>query len=539
MVNADWWKRHNNGWEHFSEFNSLLANLSLLSLSELYCFGSNPRKIGKDEFMEQHFLSFVTDRMNFMENHQGKIFDREIKNYLEEIKTGYCTHNHFSLIIPYWGYWNQQGDDLIFDNAAPTMHAILNTRKAPEKILKNIPSGDASYFLNFEGKTVLIVVDGVSTFFSHENLEKKGVTNIDALVANILTEEYPKSEGFQKGFKMGTMTATDIILDMNEFLYSYFLQHYQIDLREKTSGGEFANRYKIPGAAACVLLMDVDNDRLDMANVGDTFFAAFPYNNKLSPLICTPNPNHIWDIVTTEVMEYLMSTGLTYGQARTHPLFLEWIKLSYNSKPQYGCDLINGAPFEIVQEEKNNIIQEKIDEPIQYQSIYSRQCKLSSVKKIAMGSDGGILPGADISTPEGQDQLYATACLARTIGLPMWFLAIQRMLENDPSKIHLSRERMGLDDQTLAIIEPNSPFAYNDSANVGFNDYLEDYKWAEGMWQWIQGDLMTFPYKLRSTRPNPISMLRQQRDDLFQAYQGKEETLARELFKSVILKVYA
>ncbi len=530
MVDADWWKVHNNGWEHFDKFRSFLKNLSFLTLEEVTSFGGHVRKLSKDLFLHDFQLRMVKDEMEFRPE---RIYDRQILNYLKEVESGKVTHDHLNFYIPFRGYWNQIDEPIDLDTCYPSMNAVLNARRAPEKINKNIPSGDSYYFLNYEGKTIFIVVDGVSALFSHEALDNIGKPAIDALVANILTKQYPKTEKFQNGFKAGNLTAADILLDMNDFLYHHFLDNYGIDLRAKDSFGDYENRFRIPGAAAGVLLMDVDEDTMDVANVGDTYIAAFPHNNNMRPLICTPNTNYVWDIVTSEVMDFLMSKGYTYEESRNHPLFLEWIKVSYNSKAQYGCDLINGTPF--IKEEPSK---DENPAPVRYKGLYSNQCKLSDVKRIAMGTDGSLLPGFDLSTDYGKSQLYASASLASVIGLPMWFLVIQRMLENDPSKIHLSRERMGLDDQLMLIVDPNSP-----NVVPGTYQFLEDCSWAENMWQFIQGDVMTFPYRLRTQVHNPASDLRSRSADVIAGY-GQSGTvfadysLVKELFSSVKARVY-
>ena len=222
-----------------------------------------------------------------------------------------------------------------------------------------------------KGRTLLAVFDGASSQKKIEGLERLEMSGA-FYVSHLTSMIFRKSEEFRKLCQPDDITAEDVLKTINSWLPVKF---------DRVPGVDYSDPCSIPGMAAALVLIDVPNEKMTVAQVADTFIALQKQNGEIE--VASNNTNERFD---KETNEYFISLCEKYNIARnevrkdprTKPLCEAHLKDSFRRKinSHGGCGILNG-------------MQQLIGNRLYYTNEYKLN---GNIERVIMFSDGTIQP---------------------------------------------------------------------------------------------------------------------------------------------------
>ncbi|KKR40785.1 MAG: hypothetical protein UT76_C0039G0004 [Candidatus Woesebacteria bacterium GW2011_GWB1_40_12] len=189
-----------------------------------------------------------------------------------------------------------------------------------------------------KGRTLLAVFDGASSQKKIEGLERLEMSGA-FYVSHLTSMIFRKSEEFRKLCQPDDITAEDVLKTINSWLPVKF---------DRVPGVDYSDPCSIPGMAAALVLIDVPNEKMTVAQVADTFIALQKQNGEIE--VASNNTNERFD---KETNEYFISLCEKYNIARN-----EVRKDPRTIQPYTG----DGVSFEDSVRSLFNVIDENSDE---------------------------------------------------------------------------------------------------------------------------------------------------------------------------------
>lgn len=279
------------------------------------------------------------------------------------------------------------------------------------------------------GRVLLAVLDAASSQKKIESLDREGISGA-FYVSHLASFGFEASQEYKDLCAMDDLSAGDIMIDMNKWLYGKMLN---------VPGVDYSDIPSVPGMAAVFLLVDPIAKRLSIAQVADAVAAVVKSEGTTE--VITPNLNERFDKETMDfVYEQVKEFKSDLPHIRQIPEAKENIRLqladSFTRKTNKkgGMGIMNGMT-------------EMVTNHLFYTNNFYMDEKISS---ILLYSDGAILPYMEKGVSQDKAaENFAKSIYGKTNKSPIKDGAAILEADSDFTKVPRMKKR---DDATVIAV---------------------------------------------------------------------------------------